>query len=260
MKKIFFSLLSIMLVLGISCSKDDTANNGNANVSFHLTDAPGAYDAVYVDVQSVLVQSNQDSGWTTLDLIKPGVYDLLDFRNGTDTLLSRTSLPAGSISQIRLILGTNNSVVVNGVSYPLSTPSAMQSGLKFNFHQTLDANRAYDIWIDFDANKSIVNEGNGSYALKPVIRAYSQETNGQIKGYVLPSVANPIVLAIQGTDTLSAIPGLDGFFMFSGLANGSYNITFKAGANTNYKDSTLTNVNVTYGQITNLGSTTLLQL
>ncbi|MGF7231199.1 DUF4382 domain-containing protein [Arachidicoccus sp.] len=259
MKKFFLFAFAFACLTWFSCSKSDTTSgSGNASAEFYLTDAPTtAYDAVNVDVQSVLIQSDQDTGWVALD-IKAGIYNLMQLRNGVDTLLSRATLPAGNISQIRLVLGTNNSVVVNGQTYVLQTPSAMQSGLKFNFHQTLVANGSYKIWIDFDANKSVVQQGNGNYLLKPTIRAYSAETNGQIKGYVLPPLSTEAVLAINGTDTLSAVPASDGFFKFSGLAEGSYKIWFEP--NIGFKDTTLTNVNVSFGQITDLGSTTLVQI
>ena len=39
----------------------------------------------------------------------PGIYNLLDFTNGKDTLIADAELSGGSNSQIRLILGDNNS-------------------------------------------------------------------------------------------------------------------------------------------------------
>lgn len=263
MKKYMLVTLTLVALslLGLSCSKSDDNYPGSASVNFHLTDAPATYDQVNIDIKSIEVQTDQDSGWQTLTLIQPGVYNLIELRNGVDTLLSRATLPAGTISQIRLVLGTENSVVVDGQSYPLATPSSMQSGLKFNFHQTLVANGAYDIWIDFDANKSVVKEGNGSYALKPVIKAYSNETDGQIKGYVLPYISSETVMAINGGDTAYAYPAsTDGFFMFKGLAEGNYTVVLSAGMESGLKDTTFNDVNVSFGQVTDLGTTTLVSL
>ena len=259
MKNLFLCALAFMSLTLFSCSKSDSINSsGKASADFYLTDAPStAYDAVNIDVQSVLVQSSNDTGWVSLD-ITPGIYDLMQLRNGADTLLGNATLSAGSISQVRLILGTNNTVVVNGQTYVLSTQSAMQSGLKFNFHQDLAANGSYKIWIDFDANQSVVMEGKDNYLLKPVVRAYSSETNGQVKGYAFPALSTQTVFAIQGTDTLSAVPASDGFFKFSGMAEGSYKIWFKA--NTGFQDKTLDGVNVSFGEVTDLGITTLTQL
>ncbi|MCB0699362.1 MAG: DUF4382 domain-containing protein [Chitinophagales bacterium] len=159
-----------------ACKKEETNTNvqptATAKVNFHLTDAPADYDAVYIDIQQVEV-TMEGSAAVTLTPVRPGVYNLLDFRNGLDTLLLRADLPAGKISQMRLILGKNNSVVVNGQTHAMTTPSGQQSGLKLNLKEEFKAGGSYDVWIDFDAGSSIVVTGNGKYMLKPVIRAFS---------------------------------------------------------------------------------------
>lgn len=257
MKKfmLIVAILSSCLFI-YSCNKSSDSSNGSAQVSMHLTDGPSAYDAVYLDIQQVEVTMSGSSA-VTLTPVRPGVYNILQFRNGLDTLLVRTNIPTGTVQQIRLILGTNNSVVISGTSYALTTPSGQTSGVKLNLNQTFVSNGAYDIWIDFDAGKSIVATGSGKYMLKPVIRAYSALTNGQIKGYVLPFAALTTVYAINATDTFAAIPSsIDGFYSFNGLATGSYNVWFNAGILT-YKDTTVTNVNVSYGTVVNMGSITL---
>ncbi len=242
-----------------SCKKDNntTTTNGQstAKISMHLTDAPADYDALYVDIQSVEV-TMEGKAAVTLPAIRPGVYDLLKFRNGLDTLLVRTDIPAGKISQLRLILGANNSVVVDGKSYPLNTPSAQESGLKLNLKEEFVAGGAYDVWIDFDAGKSINETGNGKYQLKPVVRAYSQLTDGRIKGYVLPAGAFATVYATNGAETYAAIPGPDGFFMFAGLPSGIYQLTLDASVIT-YTDVTINNLEVKYGSTLDVGTVVL---
>lgn len=238
-----------------SCKKDDSSSSGSAHVSMHLTDGPSAYDAVYLDIKQVEVTMSGHSA-VTLTPVRPGIYDILQFRNGLDTLLIRADIPAGNVEQIRLILGNNNSVVVDGTTYALTTPSGQTSGVKLNLNQTFVANGSYDVWIDFDAGKSVVATGSGKYILKPVIRAYSASTNGKIKGYVLPLGALTTVYAINATDTFVAIPAIDGFYSFSGLASGTYNVWFDAGV-VAYRDTTINSVSVSYGTEVNLGTITL---
>lgn len=241
-----------------SCSKDDDDNNNNttsgkAKVTMRLTDGPADYDHVYIDIQKVEV-TMQDSGAVTLTPIRPGVYDLLQFSNGIDTMLLTTDLPTGTIQQIRLVLGTNNSVVVDNQTYALTTPSGQTSGIKLNLNQTLQANQSYDFWIDFDAGKSVHQTGNGKYMLKPVIRTYSALTNGKIKGIVLPLSAMATVYAISGTDTFSAIPNATtGAYAIAGLPAATYSVTLDAGVAT-FVDTTVSNVQVQYGATTDLGS------
>lgn len=256
MKKLLIIGSSICILFFASCN--DSEGSDTATVNVRLTDGPAAYDAVNIDIQRIEINSNGQ--WTALNFPNPGVYNLLNFKNGTDVVLGQVVLPAGNISQMRMVLGSNNTLVVNGVTYPLQTPSAEQSGLKFNWHQTLEANGAYTVWIDFDAGRSIVTTGNGSYILKPVIRTFSELTNGQIKGYVQPQAADAVVHAIVASDTIAtAIPNNDGFFMFSGLSQGTYTVSYDASNGTGYVDENTGNVSVTFGQITNLGTKTLHQ-
>jgi len=246
-----FLLLS---VFWLACSDD----NQTAKLEVRLTDAPGDYEEVNIDVQSVEINSTDgNSGWTTLD-VKSGVYNILELTNGLDTLLAATELPAGRISQIRLILGDNNSVKVNGETKPLSTPSAQQSGLKLNLQAELTEGITYTITLDFDAARSIVKRGNGTYSLKPVIRALEKATSGSIKGIVTPLAAAPAVFAISGTDTVATAYTDDaGRFMLRSIPAGSYTVSFNP--KTGYLPQQKESVSVTLGNVTDLGTVTIQQ-
>jgi hypothetical protein len=164
-------MLSLILLIGtitfFSCSKENN-NSGNSNLRVMLTDAPAAYDQVNVDIREVRVNLRDDStGWTTLNT-NAKVYNLLRLQNGVDTLLATGTVQAGPVQEVRLILGSNNTVVVGGVSYPLTIPSGSESGLKIkvgkNIHAGLDS-----LIVDFDAAMSI-NQEPGGYKLRPVLR------------------------------------------------------------------------------------------
>ncbi|SFD88130.1 protein of unknown function [Chitinophaga sp. CF118] len=258
MKKPLLAVLFMAMLFIAACSKDND-NSGKSRLSVYLTDDPSTYDAVLIDIQDIQVNTTTDtaSGWQSINLLRPGVYDLLKFRNGLDTVLASAEIPAGKISQIRLILGSNNSVVINGASYPLETPSSQQSGLKLNVHAQLEAGIEYKLWIDFDAKRSIVVTGGGTYILKPVIRTYAQATSGSVKGITLPATGVNWIYAIQNTDTIaSAKPDLiTGGFLISGLSSGSYTISIDAAAPLN--DTTVNGVNVTVGQVSDLGTVQL---
>lgn len=257
-----YSLLLAALIavafIFLSCNKSSSGGTGHLEV--RLTDDPSAYDAVYIDVQKVEVNVSSDaaasSGWQTVPMLKPGIYNLLDFRNGIDTVLAAADLPAGKLSQMRLVLGDNNSVVVNGQSYPLATPSSQQSGLKFNIHTTLTGGIVYRLWIDFDASRSIVTTGDGGYSLKPVIRTYTEAIGGSIKGYVLPAGIKPQVWAVQGTDSLLALPdSATGYYFIGGVNAGAWNLSFHA-QDLTYADTAFA-VTVNTGVVTDAGMVTL---
>ncbi|MDX5348114.1 MAG: DUF4382 domain-containing protein [Hymenobacteraceae bacterium] len=257
MKMKYVMPLLFAAVVGLSaCNNDDDDQVGTAKMQVRLTDAPGDYEEVNVDIRSVEIHKDANdngTGWQTLSNIKPGVYNLLDFANGKDTLLASAELPAGHISQIRLVLGPNNSLKLNdGTVVPLNTPSGQQSGLKVQIHQELKADVTYVILLDFDASRSVVKAGNsGNYNLKPVIRAITTAVAGGIRGEVTPVAADPDILVISAAnDTVGAVTDASGRFMVKGLTGGTYKVMFD-GAGT-YKDTTY-NVNVTTDQITDMG-------
>lgn len=240
-------------VLFSACSEDSK----NARVEIRLTDAPGDYDEVNIDIREVKVNTGDEndgesgSGWKSLDII-PGVYNLLELTNGLDTLLGTIDIPEGQISQIRLVLGNNNTLKLDGQEYDLSTPSAQQSGLKLNVHTEVRGGITYRFLLDFDAARSIVQTGAGTYKLKPVIRVITEPTSGAIKGTVSIPASTPAVYAIINTDTLgTSFADSTGAFMIQGLPAGSYRVAFAPA--TGYTIPDKTGVAVTLGNITDLG-------
>jgi len=231
-----------------SCSSDE-----KSTMRVHLTDAPGNFDAVYIDVQEVNIHTSSN-GWQTMN-VNTGIYNLLDFTNGMDTLLGTATVPSGMVSQMRLVLGSNNSVVADGNSHPLTVPSGQTSGLKFNVHENLEPGLTYDIWIDFDAGRSIVHTGNDTYILKPVIRTYTQANSGGIKGIVSPLNVQTYVMAVAGGDTLGTYADASGNFLIAGAPAGTYTVTFTAAG---FQVQLVNGVVVTVGNVTDMGTIVML--
>lgn len=170
MPKLILAACTMLTLSFAGCKKDDENPAGNAHLELYLADAPGDYDAVLIDVQSIEIIS--DAGTDIYPLATPGIHNLLNLTDGKDTLLISEDFPSGTVSQFRFILGPNNSVVVDSIEYPLQTPSAQTSGLKINVHETLEAGELYKYVFDFDADESINQLGNGDYQLKPMIIMY----------------------------------------------------------------------------------------
>lgn len=248
--KAFFLLVYVAAFL-IACD----SNEKTARIQVWLTDAPGDFEQVNIDIEDVEVHvgdSESESGWKTLSVNK-GIYNLLELTNGLDTLLGETEIPAGKISQIRLKLGDGNTIKVKGEVFDLSTPSGQQSGLKLQVHETIAEGITYKILIDFDAARSIVQTGNGAYKLKPVIRTITEAQDGAIKGVVDPKEAFPAVYAINGLDTLATtFSDSTGSFLLRGLAAGTYNVVLVP--RSVYSITEKENVAVSVGAVTDLGT------
>jgi len=253
MKKLFY--LFCVLLIATACSNSDSSEN--AQLEIRLTDAPGDYEEVNIDIQSVEINASEtdsDAGWKTID-VNRGVYNLLKLTNGLDTVLCHVELPAGRISQIRLILGESNSVKKNGVITPLKTPSAQQSGLKLNVHADLTPGITYTVLLDFDAARSVVEKGNGGFNLKPVIRAVTEATSGAIKGVIVPAISKPAIFAVNMSGDTVATTYSDttsGKFLLRGIDPGTY--TVKIAPKLNYQPTVKTDVSVSLGVVTDVGT------
>ncbi len=110
---------------------------------------------------------SDDGSWTSLDA-KDTVINLLDLQNGVTTLIAQGNVPEGILKEVRFILGSDNTIVSNGVTYDLETPSAEHSGLKIKIDKQL-GETLNTFTLDFDAFLSIKEE-NGGYKLLPVIK------------------------------------------------------------------------------------------
>lgn len=281
MKNSFFTkalgLLSVTLLFFSACKKDDShegeTNHGglpglpgtHSTLQVYLTDHQSLiFDKIFIDIQKVEIKVEDNGvdslgGWFTLS-IRPGVYDILTLRNGVDTLLGTGSIPANrKLQEIRITLGNNNSVVLEGKTFPLFLKDDKNEiRIKLDDIRVDEvANGQFRFSIDFDGGRSI-REHHGDFELEPEIKAFTHGSSGRIEGKVQPSAAQAMVLAINGTDTVSARPEHEGEFKIVGLKAGTYQLFLDATAN-NYKDSTISNIVVRSNEDTKLGTIRLHQ-
>jgi hypothetical protein len=163
--------------------------------------------------------------------------------------LADADIPSGKLHQIRLVLGTNNSIVLKGVSTQLETPSAEQSGLKLNVQQDVKGGILYTMLLDFDCARSIVTTGSGKYNLKPVIRTVLNAVGGSIKGAVTPASIRTAVYAINGTDTMTTFTDATGGFLIKGLPAATYTLKYWP-SDVMYTSQVKPGITVTTGNVT----------
>ena len=257
-----FILVFVSTILFIACKKNG-ANDGTARLQVYLTDDPGDYEAVYIDVKDVQINVTGDSsnGWQSLQGVNAGTYDLLKLVNDEDTILADAEIPTGRLHQMRLVLGTENYVKLIGTNdlIKLETPSAQQSGLKLNIQYDVTNDRLYTILLDFDVAKSIVRTGNSKYILKPTIRTVLNAVGGTLKGVVMPKDFQTAVYAVQGLDTVATtFTGLTGGYIIKGLPAGTYDVFYRPTNNT-YKDSLRTGISIMFNTTTKIDTTFLHQ-
>lgn len=258
MKKGWFLLIvAFVLAAGlIGCGNEPaTSGSGQSQLKIYMTDSPTGIDAVNIVIREVSVHSEAD-GWVVInDSLR--TFNLLSLTNGAAVLLGSSVLEPGHYTQIRLLLGEGSNVVVNGTVYPLVVPSGMQTGIKLIHEFTLEPSFTYELMLDFDANRSVVRRGNGVYHLKPTIRVTPLAISGAITGFVDPASSNSLVTATSSTDTASAYAdSLSGLFNIVALPPSLYSL-YIVPSDTMHKDTVLTNIEVTAGHVTSVGTITL---
>ena len=270
-----FACAALMGLAG--CSKT-SENADSAKLEVRLMDAPGDFQRVVLDVRQIEVhlkdEGNPD-GWKTLGF-SPQAINLLDYVNGRSALLVSDDFAPGDLKEIRLILGPDNYVVArDGQQYDLKTPSGQTSGVKLKLEKaTLKIRETFQLLLDFDVAKSIVERGNWKpgndkkerYLLKPVIRVIAQDLRGGISGTVNPAAARPQILAIRssilGPDTVSTSTDISGAYQIGGLPAGTYRVEYFPSTTATmgqpaYRNVVRTGVTVVNDQVTLLGSTSL---
>jgi hypothetical protein len=262
------------LLLFFACNKNNSSGSnsnippGKSQVSVFMMDGPIQFTKVLIDIRQVVVeidtgskqtdadeddqwddnffgrhhdQSDKSVIWDTLS-ITPGVYDLLQLRNGTDTLLASGQFPSGKILKVKITLGSDNTIYTDSTThYPLEVfgPNPYFTVNVRRENVSSVSSNDFKLWLDFNLSRSIFF-WSGQFLLKPYITVFNDVVSAKIQGRVLPEGASPLVTAFGTSDTLYAIPNDDGKYLFRGVAAGTYSINFKG--HDGYVDTTISNI------------------
>ena len=219
------------LALLLSCG----GNGGMGTIDVRLVDGPiTGYQQINVNIQRVEIGG--ESGWMTLGEPKQ-TYDLLSLTGGVSaTLVQGKAIPAGHYTQMRLVLGPGNTIMLaDGTVEELKVPSGMQSGIKLLLNLDVEAGTTRDVVIDFVAAHSVqvVQTGNSNkYILRPTIHVVTDFlATGSISGKLTDEAGAPLVGAEVTAQVLNgagptvvrgAFTGADGHYLLGLLPVGTY--------------------------------------
>ncbi|MEY4628299.1 MAG: hypothetical protein RLZZ595_625 [Bacteroidota bacterium] len=277
------ALVAFMLIFS-ACTKTGIDASAGGKVSVFLTDGPGEFDSVFIDIQKVEVKIDTSSTykndderckddddrddhqkrkddygeWVNINFT-PAIIDILSLRNGVETKLGDANILTGTVRKIRITLGTQNRVVKSGVSSTLELRNETNNFLYvklYDKHRQRSADStSVSVWVDFDVANSIY-EKDGKFYLKPVLRPFNNNNFGVVEGKVLPLAAKAVVRITNGAGFNGvALPNREGKFKLRGLESGTYTVTVQGIAP--YVDKVISNVVVTKGKETELGVITL---
>ncbi|MBD0825076.1 DUF4382 domain-containing protein [Aestuariibaculum marinum] len=267
-----FKNLKTYLIIGISimsltffnsCSDNDGENT--SRVQLKLVDAPGDYEEVNVVITDIQYNSTEnEDGWQSFAPAEayPIEVDLTELISGNSLLLTDQIIPSGMLKQIRLVLGDGNTLKLEGddTLIPLSTPSAMQSGLKLNLNTELEGGFTYTFILDWVVSESIVESGStGSYNLKPVIKVNAEVNSGSVSGTVVENIEEvetpmaDVTVEIYDAEDLKVTDTMtdeNGNFLFQGLEGGTYTLKISREGYNAYSAETM----VIVGEVTEAGT------
>lgn len=200
---------------------DDSITPGKGRLEIYLTDSSEKYKAnvsenyLAVNITISRIEAHiagDDEGfegyWVVLkdwlyeiesELIDElPVFDLIELKDKS-ILLSEKELVPGKYTQTRIFI-TESTIsveievleekndkeidVVNEMPFEIfdvEIPSVYQTGIKLIHPFEINEGETTELTIDFDAEKSIIKTGDGSYKLKPVIKivTVSTDENGE---------------------------------------------------------------------------------
>jgi hypothetical protein len=173
--RVLRSLLAATLgIVAVGCG---STTGSTGTLAIELVDAPNPdVKGIVVTIDSVTVHS-EEAGWVTV-AHGPITVDLLTLQD-VGTQLGQVTLPAGTVTQIRLILadGPQYVVLADGSHDDLKTPSGQESGVKLTGQFKVSACNKHTIILDFDGKNSIAYHDTGSpngWILRPVIRVKAE--------------------------------------------------------------------------------------
>ena len=171
MKKIILFVAIIGYILISSCKKDEATTG---EMSVYLQDAPAAsYEKIKIHLKGVSVYSQSSGTWVTLT-VDNGVFDLLTLDSMHQAFLGKIKLSEGDISDLQLIIGSQNTVTVSGIDYPLVLDESDLDKLKVKISSHVNGGTSYKLTIDFKAYESIDSNG-GIYKLKASLKITVKE-------------------------------------------------------------------------------------
>jgi uncharacterized protein DUF4382 len=276
-------------VFFFACNKNNSSGSnpnvppGKSQLSIYMMDGPILFSKVLIDISQVVVEidtaaqqtfpdvpgqwdndycgwqrtsKNRSVIWDTLN-ITPGVYNLMDLRNGTDTLLATGDYPTGKVLKVKITLGSNNTIYTDSTTYyPLEVFGPNPYFIINVGRQNVDVvdNNDFKLWLDFNLSRSVFF-WDGTFLLSPYVVAFNDVTYSKLQGQVLPYGVSPLVTAISGADTLYAIPNWNGTYQIRGVPTGTYSINFKG--NDGYQDTTISNIVVDSMKVVQVPTITL---
>src|SRR3989344_826650 len=172
MKSHYFIALFLLSVLIDGCTQPQPPAGGTGTLVLKITDAMTdlQIEKLEITVSSIQVHKagEDDANWTTI-VEGPETFDLIAIKNVQQLLGSKT-LESGKYTQIRLNVDSASGII-DGNSVELTIPSKT---IKLVNEFDINADESTTLILDFDAQQSVNETGNGEFKFQPVIKVLEE--------------------------------------------------------------------------------------
>ncbi|MBI1288000.1 MAG: DUF4382 domain-containing protein [Flavobacteriales bacterium] len=269
------AMIAAVLFAFSSCEKEDMNPDpdGPAAGSFavKMTDAPGDYDALDVEITNVEAYL-EGSGWISLNNEVQAV-SVLDLTNGAETQLAyQGDADAGVYSKVRITFGNDNSLSFDSgtdlgfdlggmtgganATIDLNWANSGSHQVIIDIDKEVSADVGAEILLDFHVMESVIQNGQ-QFVLNPTISLIedaSTGVHGKIEG-----AESAAVQVTDGNNSFSSYTDASGQFLVRGMQDGTYTVTLMPsqqghGMLDHLQDQTIEGVVVAQGRITQMGT------
>ncbi|MDR7128499.1 hypothetical protein J2X69_000831 [Algoriphagus sp. 4150] len=234
MKKLYFYFIPIVSVLFFaSCEDPDSSPKALLNVI--LVDAPAKWDSVFVEIEGVdidiLVGGREAQIRTFFLEYKSGNkrIKVSELVGGNQLLIGRSELPAGQITNAKIILGENHSMFLKDKRFELKLSDPSENEISLPTSITMEQGISYDLILDLDLEKSIiqVSESPLTYGLDPYFTLIEGVGSGKLSGVLKPLTLYPALTITGEKGTFSTHTDASGKYVFR-VPEGFYNVQISA--------------------------------
>ena len=279
-----FAMFVMLAVVATGCEKEtfypgdpqaQASNEGTGTLKVKMTDAPGNFDALRIEVERVEVYS-ENSGWITLNS-QAQTISVLDLTNGTTAALNTTAgteVEAGTYTMVKIVLNSEKNELVldgrvglNGVFIDTANLVELEYGgpqeIIIEVDREVKEGEEAEILLDFDAAASVQQRLSQGlvylydYYLDPVVRFVDEYGTG-IRGDVTGTAGAAIKLS-GTTGEYSTFIDATGQFLIEGVEEGEYDLEIipeMVGGEllSEFEPITIENVFITEGNILTMGT------
>lgn len=246
---IIFVCTGLMASTLLTSCTDEAANNAAGTFKVKMTDAPGDYAALNIEITSVDAY-HENQGWVNLSNQTTSL-NVLSLTNGSEITLANTAqVQAGLYTRLRIRYAPQASITLQ------NSAGSLQAGFiggvnetEIIIHQEINAQTGVDLLLDFNVAQSVI-ETSGQYIIDPVITVITDPNTG-IKGQV-KGASHAAVKLDNAMLHYSTYITASGEFLIRGVEPGIYTLTiFPQEA---AQPTIINNVTISDGEIHSMGN------